>query len=100
MAYLSEDYIASPIAKLAKYLRLSEAVAGATLLALANGLTDILTVVLASHKGNNDLAIGVLFGANMFLATIVLGGVVLVTRAKLIDGVERVLSVGTNYCGP
>lgn len=87
MAYLSEDYIASPISKLAKYMKLSEAVAGATLLAFANGVTDILTVVLASHKSNNDLAIGVLFGANLFLATLVLGAIVLTTRDKLIDGV-------------
>lgn len=87
MSFVSEDYLAASIAKVSKYMNLSEAIAGATLLAFANGLPDVLTVMLASHKSNNDLGVGVLFGANIFMATIILGVVVLSTNNKIVTEV-------------
>ena len=49
--HISEDYVSTAIARIAFYLKLSESIAGATLLALANGCTDIITVILASLAG-------------------------------------------------
>lgn len=88
MAYLSDDYVANPIAKISFYFKFSEVIAGATLLAMANSICDILTVILASHKNNDALALGVLFGANLFLATLVLGTTILVTQAKSVTKVQ------------
>ena len=76
MAFISDDYLASAISKLSTYMKISEAVAGATLLALANGACDILTIILASGKKNDYLAAGVLFGANLFLISAVLVAVI------------------------
>lgn len=97
MAYISDDYIACPVAKISGYLKISEAIAGATLLALANGICDILTVILASHKDNTDLAVGVLFGANLFLVFVVLGTVILLTKVQLVDKVPSPYIVGSNH---
>ncbi len=83
MAYISDEYLAASISKISSYMKISEAVAGATLLALANGACDILTIILASGKENDHLASGVLFGANLFLAAAVLTAVIYSSRNKI-----------------
>jgi len=87
MEYISDDYLAAAIAKLSSYLSISEAVAGATLLAMANGAPDILTIIMTSGEHSNDLALGVLFGANLFACSVILGAVILATGCKTVEGV-------------
>lgn len=84
--YICEEYISSAIARLSKRLKLSEAVAGATLIALANGATDILTVIITTdpEAGANNIAIGSLFGGSFFAATFILGAVILSSKHKMI----------------
>lgn len=84
LSYVSDEFFATSIAKISSYMKISQAMAGATLLALANGACDILTVMLASEKDNTELAIGALFGSNLFLATLALGAVLLASRGKCI----------------
>ena len=65
--------------------------AGVTLLALANGATDIITVLVASgnsKKEGDDLAIGSLFGASLFGITFVLAYVVFKSKHGIIRGVS------------
>ena len=89
--HVSEDYISLAIAKLAKLLGLSESLAGATLLALANGVTDLVTVCMAALAGStdNDLAIGSLFGANLFTCTVVLAVTILATKKKSVANLNK-----------
>lgn len=90
ISYISEEFVSSAIARLSTQLRLSEAVAGATLLALANGATDILTVILTTssgEEGSNDFAIGSLFGSSLFAGTFIMGAVILSSNKGSINEV-------------
>lgn len=58
---------------LAKYLKLSEALAGVTLLAFSNGAGDVITAIVASSSDEGiSYNIGSLFGAGLFVLTIVI----------------------------
>ncbi|XP_068166798.1 mitochondrial sodium/calcium exchanger protein isoform X2 [Antennarius striatus] len=60
-------------------LHLTHNVAGVTLLALGNGAPDIFSAVAAfSHPHTAGLAVGALFGAGIFVTTVVAGSVALV----------------------
>ena len=91
VSHISEDYVSTAIARIAKHLRLSESLAGATLLAMANGCTDIVTVIQASLTGshNNDLAIGSLFGAGLFTGTIVLAFTIMASAGFVVGSLDK-----------
>lgn len=60
-------------------LRLTHNVAGVTFLALGNGAPDIFSAIVAfSHPHTAGLAVGALFGAGIFVTTVVAGSVALV----------------------
>uniref|UniRef100_A0A8C4HE49 Sodium/calcium exchanger membrane region domain-containing protein n=1 Tax=Dicentrarchus labrax TaxID=13489 RepID=A0A8C4HE49_DICLA len=60
-------------------LHLTHNVAGVTFLALGNGAPDIFSAIAAfSHPHTAGLAVGALFGAGIFVTTIVAGSVALV----------------------
>ncbi|KAM6965637.1 mitochondrial sodium/calcium exchanger protein [Aplochiton taeniatus] len=60
-------------------LRLTHNVAGVTFLALGNGAPDVFSAMAAfSHPHTAGLAIGALFGAGIFVTTVVAGSVALV----------------------
>lgn len=86
IGFVCEEHISSAIARLSKRLRIPEAIAGATLLALANGASDIMTVIIASkaHNSSVDLAIGSLFGANIYVGTVVLAAIINYSNLKAI----------------
>ena len=68
-----DEYIGPSITYIQKWLGLSEALAGVTLLALANGAGDVITAIVAS--GSDDgvaYNVGALFGAGLFVCTIVM----------------------------
>jgi len=70
---LVDEYIGPSITYIQKWLGLSEALAGVTLLALANGAGDVITAIVAS--GSDDgvaYNVGALFGAGLFVCTIVM----------------------------
>ncbi|KAM8886202.1 mitochondrial sodium/calcium exchanger protein [Spinachia spinachia] len=60
-------------------LHLTHNVAGVTLLALGNGAPDVFSAIAAfSHPHTAGLAVGALFGAGIFVTTVVAGSVALV----------------------
>lgn len=94
IAHLSDLYVAPAISKVAKHLDLSQTVAGATLVAFANGVPDIMTSIISSISGEaaegiNELAIGSLMGANIFTYTCVFLGVVWMSPNKQVTGLEN-----------
>ena len=92
VSHLSDEYLAQALARISKYLELSEAVAGATLVSLCNSISDIFTVVLAALRGsedNNDLAIGSLFGASLFTCTVVFGRTILASASQKIQNLDK-----------
>ncbi|XP_046400218.1 mitochondrial sodium/calcium exchanger protein [Ischnura elegans] len=58
---------------IAKILRLSENLAGVTVLAFGNGSPDVFTAVAGAASGRTELVYGELFGSGMFVTTVVAG---------------------------
>lgn len=91
ISYLCNEYIALAVSKISNYMRLTEATAGKTLVPLANGATDIITVVIATMTSaddyQNDIAIGSLFGASLFTTTVILCFVIFYSSNYRIENV-------------
>jgi cation:H+ antiporter len=58
---------------LARWLGLSQAVIGLTIVAFATSLPELVTGIIACRKGHDDLAVGNVVGSNMFNLLLVLG---------------------------
>ena len=68
-----EDYLAVAIVYLTKYLKMSEGLAGVTLLAFANGAGDVLTAIVAGDSEEGiAYNIGSLYGAGLFVISYLL----------------------------
>ncbi|XP_072443458.1 mitochondrial sodium/calcium exchanger protein [Chiloscyllium punctatum] len=74
----AELFFCPNLAAIAASLKLSHNVAGVTFLALGNGAPDVFSAIAAfSDPRTANMAIGALFGAGIFVTTIVAGGVAL-----------------------
>uniref|UniRef100_UPI00398F81A5 mitochondrial sodium/calcium exchanger protein isoform X2 n=1 Tax=Pristiophorus japonicus TaxID=55135 RepID=UPI00398F81A5 len=74
----AEDFFCPNLAAISASLKLSHNVAGVTFLALGNGAPDVFSAIVAfSDPRTANLAIGALFGAGIFVTTVVAGGVAL-----------------------
>ncbi|XP_078083140.1 mitochondrial sodium/calcium exchanger protein [Mustelus asterias] len=74
----AEVFFCPNLAAIAASLKLSHNVAGVTFLALGNGAPDVFSAIVAfSDPRTANLAIGALFGAGIFVTTVVAGGVTL-----------------------
>lgn len=91
MDYTCDTYMSASVAKISQKMKLSQALAGVTLLALANGATDIITVIVASgndKKEGDDLAIGNLFGSSTYSMTVVLAFIIYKSKTGVIRNVK------------
>ena len=70
----ADRYIGPSLETIAHKLKMSEALAGVTLLALSGGSTDVVSGFVAGGKGAGgvQIVVGALFGAVLFTETIVL----------------------------
>lgn len=71
-------------------MRLSESLAGSTLLAFSNGASDVITAVVAADGDSDDLVMGSLFGASIFTCTICLGTIILASKNSTVHGLEKI----------
>ena len=75
-----DEYIAPAIVYLSEWMGLSEALAGVTLLAFANGAGDVITAIVASESDEGvAYNIGALYGAGLFVLTLVVSVVITVS---------------------
>uniref|UniRef100_H3AUA4 Solute carrier family 8 member B1 n=1 Tax=Latimeria chalumnae TaxID=7897 RepID=H3AUA4_LATCH len=75
----AEKFFCPNLATISTNLKLNHNVAGVTFLAFGNGAPDVFSAVAAfSDPRTAGLAIGALFGAGVFVTTVVAGGVSLV----------------------
>ncbi|MBG79868.1 MAG: calcium/sodium antiporter [Phycisphaerae bacterium] len=58
---------------LARWIGISEAVIGLSIVALATSLPEVVTALVAVRRGEPDLAIGTVMGSNVFNLALVLG---------------------------
>jgi sodium/potassium/calcium exchanger 6 len=67
-----EEFLAPAITYISEWLKLPEALAAVTLLALANGAGDVITALVASGSpGGLSYNIGSIYGAGFFVCSIV-----------------------------
>lgn len=90
LEYVSDGYMSAAIAKIANYMRLSESLAGATLLAFSNGASDVITALVAADGDSDDLVMGSLFGASIFTCTVCLGTIILASKNSTVTGLEKI----------
>ncbi|XP_069820215.1 mitochondrial sodium/calcium exchanger protein [Dendropsophus ebraccatus] len=79
LAVTAEKFFCPNLSAISRTLRLSHNVAGVTFLAFGNGAPDVFSALAAfSDSRTAGLAIGALFGAGVFVTTVVAGGIALV----------------------
>eukprot|EP00929_Paragymnodinium_shiwhaense_P102659 TRINITY_DN65873_c0_g1_i1.p1 TRINITY_DN65873_c0_g1~~TRINITY_DN65873_c0_g1_i1.p1 ORF type:complete len:694 (-),score=139.17 TRINITY_DN65873_c0_g1_i1:58-1869(-) len=85
LASTADNFFVPQLEALSLDLRLSEDVAGVTLLALGNGMPDVMTGTSAINGASDfSLTMGELFGAANFILTLVLGVVLLCSAGPTI----------------
>ena len=79
-----EEYIAPGIVYITKKLNMSDALAGVTLLAFANGACDVITAFVASDSPDGiSYNIGALYGAGFFVLTLVIACTILFSPVSI-----------------
>lgn len=69
-----DEYCVTGITKITRWLKLSQSLAGVTLLALANGSGDVITALVASDSEEGIYYnIGSIYGAGLFICCVVIG---------------------------
>ncbi|XP_030847023.1 mitochondrial sodium/calcium exchanger protein [Strongylocentrotus purpuratus] len=84
----AEDFFCPNLDVMARTLKLSQNIAGVTLLAFGNGAPDIFSAIAAitnSRNGEAGLAIGALFGAGIFVTTVVAGSIAMSRPFKMVE---------------
>ena len=80
---LVDEYIAASIEYIVDEYKMSDALAGVTLIALANGAGDVVTAIVASGSADGvAYNVGALFGAGLFVCTIVMTFTIVASRKK------------------
>lgn len=79
----ADDFLCPALVVMSRTLRLSESVAGVTLLAFGNGAPDIISSLAGIEQSRPALVIGELLGAGMFVTAVVAGTVFLLCRFEL-----------------
>lgn len=73
MLVLGSQWLVDGAVEIAKYFGLSELVIGLTIVAIGTSLPELATSVMASLKGERDIAVGNILGSNIFNIGAVLG---------------------------
>lgn len=67
------DLVVDNASVIAKNLGMSESLVGLTIVAVGTSLPELVTSVVASVKGENDIAVGNVIGSNIFNVVFILG---------------------------
>ena len=82
------ELIVKSAVNIAMRLGVSEAIIGLTIVALGTSLPELATSVIAAYKHNADIAIGNVFGSNIFNVFFVLGTSAMVNPLPAYKGIE------------
>lgn len=88
LAVTADDFFCPSLAVISRSLKLSHNVAGVTFLAFGNGAPDVFSAVAAisnAKAGDAGLAIGALFGAGVFVTTVVAGSIAIARPFKCME---------------
>jgi len=81
---VSSQYFCPALSVVANFLRMTPDLAGLTLLALGNGSTDVSSIFVAVTTNNFGIAAGEIFGAGVFVTTVVVAIVSMVRETALL----------------
>lgn len=70
---LGGDFVVDSASSIATSFNISQTLIGLTIVALGTSLPELVTSIVASSKGENDLAVGNVVGSNIFNILFVLG---------------------------
>jgi cation:H+ antiporter len=82
------ELIVKSAVDLATRMGVSEAVIGLTIVALGTSLPELATSVIAAAKHNSDIALGNVFGSNIFNVFFVLATSAVIRPLPAYDGIE------------
>jgi sodium/potassium/calcium exchanger 6 len=96
LSTITDHYLTSSIEVVAKKLKLSEAIAGITLLAFSASASDVVTAVVAGGREETGVSVvlGGLFGACLFSVTVVLAGCIIGAKKIEIDKRDLTIDIG------
>ena len=92
--YYGANYAIESIIKISEILNIGTAVIALTAVAIGTSLPEIFVSVSAARKGNDAVALGNVFGSNLFNGFIVLGIPALI---KTLDVTPVILSIGIPF---
>ncbi|GMM36744.1 hypothetical protein DASC09_040690 [Saccharomycopsis crataegensis] len=81
----SSDFLCPNLAYLARIAKVSDKVAGMTLLALGNSAPDLLSTYLSFHGGLTTLALGELLGSAFLCVSVVVGLMGIIQPFSIVD---------------
>lgn len=83
-------WLVAAAVEIASAMGVSEAVVGLTIVAIGTSLPEVMTSIMATIKGERDIAIGNVVGSNIFNILCVLGVAGLVSPEPLLAGMQMV----------
>lgn len=89
MLVLGSRWLVTSAVEVARFLGVSELVVGLTIISVGTSLPEVATAVVAARKGEQDIAVGMVLGSNVFNCLSVLGFGALIAP----DGVPVAASV-------
>ncbi len=92
--YYGANYAIESVVKISEILNIGTAVIALTAVAVGTSLPEIFVSISAARKGNDALALGNIFGSNLFNGFVVLGIPALI---KTLDVTPIILSVGIPF---
>ncbi|UXI14278.1 sodium/potassium/calcium exchanger 6-like [Sarcoptes scabiei] len=79
----ADDFLCPVLIAISKSLKLSDNIAGVTFLAFGNGAPDIFSSIIGITDANPNLVIGQLYGAGIFVTTVVVGSIMLTREFEI-----------------
>lgn len=89
LTVLGARFLVNSAIQLAQAWGVSEAVIGLTIVAVGTSLPELITSVMSSIKGHNDVAFGNVVGSNIYNALFILGVTALFIPINLSEGMDK-----------
>lgn len=85
LAVTADDFLCPSLVVITKTLHLSQNIAGVTFLAFGNGAPDIFSSIAGTQQNRSDLVIGTLFGAGIFVTSVIAGSIIVNKPFKIME---------------
>jgi len=86
LAVTATDFLCPSLFVISKTLKLSQNVAGVTLVAFGNGSVDIFAAIAGMRQGKPDLVVGALLGGGAFVTLFVIGSIFALSKSFKLQG--------------